>query len=99
MLFFGGKKLAEIYQNSEIPINVLNGIISTLKLKFNDINNNNVDVYFDYLISITKSKSFGLVKNFIKKSDKSEIEKMLNKIAELEISKKEECNQTIQLYK
>ena len=91
--------MAEIYQNSEIPINVLNGIISTLKLKFNDINNNNVDVYFDYLISITKSKSFGLVKNFIKKSDKSEIEKMFNKIAELDISKKEECNQAIQLYK
>lgn len=98
--YFGGKKITEIYANSEIPIAVLNGIIQSLQLKFNEIDKeDNCELYFDYLNSITKSKSFGLVKNFIKKKDKAELEKMINKIAELNNNKKEDCDNLLKLYK
>ncbi len=92
--------MADIYANSEIPIAVLNGIIQSLKSKFSEIEKeNNSELFFDYFNSITKSKSFGLVKNFIKKADKAEIEKILNKISELDNSKKEACDALIKLYK
>ncbi|MCQ2816924.1 MAG: tetratricopeptide repeat protein [archaeon] len=98
MKYFGGKKISQVYTNSEIPIAVLNGTILALKQNFGEIEKN-TELYFDYLQSLPKSKSFGLVKNFIKKADKAEIEKMLLKIAELDPSKKEECENIIKEYK
>ena len=96
--YFEGKTLGESYKNTEIPVPILNGIINCFKNRSDDILKYK-DLFLEYFDNICKSKSFGLVKNFIKKSDKELIRNLLNKISNDDSSKKELCDKLINEYK
>jgi hypothetical protein len=97
LIYFDGKTLAECYKNSEIPLNCLKAIINAFKDK--DISNKYKDMYFDYFNSLTKTKAFGLVKNFIKKNEREIIKENLKKISEIDENKKTEIEKLINEYK
>ena len=97
LIYFDGKTLAECYKNSEIPLNCLKAIINAFKDK--DISNKYKDMYFDYFNSLTKTKAFGLVKNFIKKNEREIIKENLKKISETDENKKTEIEKLINKYK
>jgi len=56
-------------------------------------------MYYDYFNSLTKTKAFGLVKNFIKKNDREIIKENLKKISETDENKKTEIEKLINEYK
>lgn len=96
--YFEGKKIETIYANSEIPFPVLNGIIQCLKSQIDNVKEYK-DLFYDYFKGFTKTKGFGLVKNFIKKTDREAIALILDKIVELDSSKKESCESLKNEYK
>ena len=96
--YFEGKTLGESYKNTEIPVPILNGIIKCFKNRSDNILKYK-DLFIEYFDNISKSKSFGLVKNFIKKSDKELIRDLLSKISNEDSSKKELCDKLINEYK
>ena len=96
--YFEGKSLGESYKNTEIPVPILNGIIKCFKNRSDNILKYK-DLFIEYFDNISKSKSFGLVKNFIKKSDKELIRDLLSKISNEDSSKKELCDKLINEYK
>lgn len=98
LIYFEGKNILESYKNTEIPVPVLNGIIKCFKNRSSDILSY-TNLFVDYFQGICKSKSFGLVKNFIKKSDKELIRNLLNKISENDSSKKELCDKLVNEFK
>ena len=72
MKYFDGNNLAVVYKNSELPVPVIKGIIKCFR-GLKDFNKEHKDMFLLYMDGITKTKSFGLVKNFIKKADKEYI--------------------------
>ena len=94
LIYFEGKTIADCYKNSEIPLNCLKGIINVFKNK--NVVDENFNLYFDYFWALTKTKSFGLVKNFIKRDEKEGIRENLRKIGEKEEIKKRYNNEEIE---
>lgn len=95
--FCGGKRIATIYSRSEIPFQVMNGIIKCLNTKAESIKDNN-NMFYDYFESFTKIKGFDLVKNFISKNDKNAIANMLDKIKEIDANKGGDCDKLKKMY-
>ena len=98
MKYFDGNNLADVYKNSEMPVPVIKGIIKCFK-SLKDMNKDNKDMFLLYMDGISKSKSFGLVKNFIKKADKDYIISTSEKILKEDNSKKDIVENIIKQFK
>ena len=88
MKYFDGNNLAVVYKNSELPVPVIKGIIKCFR-GLKDFNKEHKNIFLLYMDGITKTKSFGLVKNFIKKADKEYIISTSENILKEDSSKKE----------
>jgi hypothetical protein len=88
MKYFDGNNLAVVYKNSELPVPVIKGVIKCFR-GIKDFNKELKDMFLLYMDGITKTKSFGLVKNFIKKKDKEYIKSTSEEILKEDSSKKE----------
>lgn len=75
--FFTGKTMSNSYQVSEIPYQILAGVILCLR---SNLNEDNAELVVDYLRNIPKTKNFQLVKKFLKKSDKENIREICSKL-------------------
>ena len=88
MKYFEGKNLAIVYKNSELPVPVIKGVINCFRnLKI--MEKEHKEMFLIYMDGITKTKSFGLVKNFIKKADKEFIKTTVENILKEDSNKKE----------
>ena len=96
--YFDGNNLAIVYKNSELPVPVIKGVIKCFR-GIKDFNKENKDMFLLYMDGITKTKSFGLVKNFIKKADKEYIISTSENILKEDSSKKEIVENIIKQYK
>ena len=88
MKYFDGKNLAIVYKNSELPVPVIKGVINCFR-GLKKLEKEHKDMFLLYMDGITKTKSFGLVKNFIKKKDKEYIKTTSEEILKEDSSKKE----------
>ena len=88
MKYFDGKNLAIVYKNSELPVPVIKGVINCFR-GLKKMEKEHKDMFLLYMDGITKTKSFGLVKNFIKKKDKEYIKTTSEEILKEDSSKKE----------
>ena len=79
--FLGAKNFLSIYQKSDISYTILMSVIQTLKFGFNK--QEDIQFIVDFLINLTKTKNFNLMKKFLKKSDKEELKVFLSKLEEL----------------
>ena len=98
MKYFDGNNLAVVYKNSELPVPVIKGIIKCFR-GLKDFSKENKDMFLLYMDGITKTKSFGLVKNFIKKADKEYIISTSESILKEDSSKKEIVENITKQYK
>ncbi len=98
MKYFDGNNLAVVYKNSELPVPVIKGIIKCFR-GLKDFSKENKDMFLLYMDGITKTKSFGLVKNFIKKVDKEYIISTSESILKEDSSKKEIVENITKQYK
>ena len=98
MKYFDGNNLAVVYKNSELPVPVIKGVIKCFK-GIKDFNKELKDMFLLYMDGITKTKSFGLVKNFIKKVDKEYIISTSENILKEDSSKKEIVDNIIKQFK
>ena len=98
MKYFDGKNLAKVYKNSELPVPVIKGIIKCFKNK-KDLSDDEKEMFLDYMDGITKTKSFGLVKNFIKKDDKQFVSKLAEDILKEKENKKDLVENIMKEYK
>jgi hypothetical protein len=88
MKYFDGNNLAIVYKNSELPVPVIKGVINCFR-DLKKMEKEHKDMFLIYMDGITKTKSFGLVKNFIKKKDKEYIKTTAEEILKEDSSKKE----------
>ena len=88
MKYFDANNLAVVYKNSELPVPVIKGIINCFR-ELKKMEKEHKDMFLIYMDGITKTKSFGLVKNFIKKKDKEYIKTTAEEILKEDSSKKE----------
>ena len=88
MKYFDGNNLAIVYKNSELPVLVIKGVINCFR-DLKKMEKEHKDMFLIYMDGITKTKSFGLVKNFIKKKDKEYIKTKAEEILKDDSSKKE----------
>ena len=88
MKYFDGNNLAIVYKNSELPVPVIKGVINCFR-DLKKMEKEHKDMFLIYMDGITKTKSFGLVKNFIKKKDKEYIKTKAEEILKEDSSKKE----------
>ena len=88
MKYFDGNNLAIVYKNSELPVPVIRGVINCFR-DLKKMEKEHKDMFLIYMDGITKTKSFGLVKNFIKKKDKEYIKATAEEILKEDSSKKE----------
>ena len=88
MKYFDGNNLAIVYKNSELPVPVIKGVINCFR-DLKKMEKEQKDMFLIYMDGITKTKSFGLVKNFIKKKDKEYIKTKAEEILKDDSSKKE----------
>ena len=88
MKYFDGNNLAIVYKNSELPVPVIKGVINCFR-DLKKMEKEHKDMFLIYMDGITKTKSFGLVKNFIKKKDKEYIKTKAEEILKDDSSKKE----------
>ena len=98
MKYFDGKNLAKVYKTSELPVPVIKGIIKCFKNK-KDLSGDEKEMFLDYMDGITKTKSFGLVKNFIKKDDKQFVSKLAEDILKEKENKKDLVENIMKEYK
>ena len=98
MKYFDGNNLAVVYKNSELPVPVIKGVIKCFK-GIKDFNKELKDMFLLYMDGITKTKSFGLVKNFIKKVDKEYIISTSENILKEDSTKKEIVDNIIKQFK
>ena len=98
MKYFDGNNLGVVYKNSEMPVPVIKGIIKCFK-GLKDFNKENKDMFLLYMDGISKSKSFGLVKNFIKKADKEYIISTAENILKEDNSKKDIVENILKQFK
>ena len=98
MKYFDGNNLGVVYKNSEMPVPVIKGIIKCFK-GLKDFNKENKDMFLLYMDGISKSKSFGLVKNFIKKADKEYIITTAENILKEDNSKKDIVENILKQFK
>ena len=80
--------MAIVYKNSELPVPVIKGVINCFR-GLKKMEKEHKDMFLLYMDGITKTKSFGLVKNFIKKKDKEYIKTTSEEILKEDSSKKE----------
>ena len=78
MKYFDGNNLAIVYKNSELPVPVIKGVINCFR-DLKKMEKEHKDMFLIYMDGITKTKSFGLVKNFIKKKIKNILKQRLKK--------------------
>ena len=88
MKYFDGNNFAIVYKNSELPVPVIKGVINCFR-DLKKMEKEHKDMFLIYMDGITKTKSFGLVKNFIKKKDKEYIKTKAEEILKDDSSKKE----------
>ena len=88
MKYFDENNLAVVYKNSELPVPVIKGIINCFR-ELKKMEKEHKDMFLIYMDGITKTKSFGLVKNFIKKKDKEYIKTTAEEILKEDSTKKE----------
>ena len=88
MKYFDGNNLSIVYKNSELPVPVIKGVINCFR-GLKKMEKEQKDMFLVYMDGITKTKSFGLVKNFIKKKDKEYIKSTSEEILKEDSSKKE----------
>ena len=88
MKYFEGKNLAIVYKNSELPVAVIKGVINCFR-NLKNMEKEHKEMFLLYMDGITKTKSFGLVKNFIKKADKEYIKTTAENILKEDSNKKE----------
>ena len=88
MKYFDGNNLAIVYKNSELPVPVIKGVINCFR-DLKKMEKEHKDMFLIYMDGITKTKSFGLVRNFIKKKDKEYIKTKAEEILKDDSSKKE----------
>ena len=88
MKYFDANNLAVVYKNSELPVPVIKGIINCFR-ELKKMEKEHKDMFLIYMDGITKTKSFGLVKNFIKKKDKEYIKTTAEEILKEDSTKKE----------
>ena len=88
MKYFDGNNLAIVYKNSELPVPVIKGVINCFR-DLKKMEKEHKEMFLIYMDGITKTKSFGLVKNFIKKKDKEYIKTKAEEILKDDSSKKE----------
>jgi hypothetical protein len=69
--YLESSSLCNLYKNSELSYQIMMGILLTLKHNASD--EESVKVVISYLQDITKTKNFGLIKKFFKKSDKEDL--------------------------
>jgi len=86
--YFDGKNLAIVYKNSELPVAVIKGVINCFR-NLKNMEKEHKEMFLLYMDGITKTKSFGLVKNFIKKADKEYIKTTAENILKEDSNKKE----------
>ena len=98
MKYFDGNNLGVVYKNSEMPVPVIKGIIKCFK-GLKDFNKENKDMFLLYMDGISKSKSFGLVKNFIKKADKEYITSTAENILKEDNNKKDIVENILKQFK
>ena len=98
MKYFDGNNLAIVYKNSELPVPVIKGIIKCYK-GIKNFTKEFKDMFLLYMDGITKTKSFGLVKNFIKKVDKEYIISTSENILKEDSTKKEIVDNIIKQFK
>ena len=98
MKYFDGNNLAVVYKNSELPVPVIKGVIKCFR-GIKDFNKELKDMFLLYMDGITKTKSFGLVKNFIKKVDKEYIISTSENILKEDSTKKEIVDNIIKQFK
>ena len=87
MKYFDGNNLAIVYKNSELPVPVIKGVINCFR-DLKKMEKEHKDMFLIYMDGITKTKSFGLVKNFIKKKDKEYIKTTAEEILKEDSNKK-----------
>ena len=88
MKYFEGKNLAIVYKNSELPVPVIKGVINVFR-GLKKMEKDEKEMFLIYMDGITKTKSFGLVKNFIKKVDKEYIKTTAEEILKEDSNQKE----------
>ena len=88
MKYFEGKNLAIVYKNSELPVPVIKGVINCFR-GLKKMEKDEKEMFLIYMDGITKTKSFGLVKNFIKKVDKEYIKTTAEEILKEDSNQKE----------
>ena len=98
MKYFDGNNLGVVYKNSEMPVPVIKGIINCFK-GLKDFNKENKEMFLLYMDGISKSKSFGLVKNFIKKADKEYIISTAENILKEDNNKKDIVENILKQFK
>ena len=94
MKYFEGKNLAIVYKNSELPVPVIKGVINCFR-GLKKMEKDEKEMFLIYMDGITKTKSFGLVKNFIKKVDKEYIKTTAEEILKEDSNQKELVNNII----
>ena len=94
MKYFEGKNLAIVYKNSELPVPVIKGVINVFR-GLKKMEKDEKEMFLIYMDGITKTKSFGLVKNFIKKVDKEYIKTTAEEILKEDSNQKELVNNII----
>lgn len=98
MKYFDGNNLSIVYKNSELPVPVIKGVIKCFR-GLKEMNKEYKEMFLIYMDGITKTKSFGLVKNFIKKNDREYIINTSENILKEDSSKKEIVENIIKEFK
>ena len=98
MRYFDGNNLANVYKNSELPVPVIKGMIKCFR-GIKELSKEDKEMFLIYMDGITKTKSFGLVKNFIKKADKEYIITTSEAILKDDPAKKEIVENITKQYK
>ena len=98
MKYFDGNNLSVVYKNSELPVQVIKGVIKCFR-SLKEMSKEIKEMFLIYMDGITKTKSFGLVKNFIKKNDKEYIINTSENILKEDSSKKEIVENIIKEFK
>ena len=98
MKYFDGNNLSVVYKNSELPVPVIKGMIKCFR-GLKEMSKEYKEMFLIYMDGITKTKSFGLVKNFIKKNDREYIINTSENILKEDSSKKEIVENIIKEFK
>lgn len=97
MCNFKAENFVKAYSSTQISIPVLNGMIEAF-IQQKDLFDNHKEMFIDYCIAITKTKSFSLVKDFMKKKDREFIKLSAETIQQSNKGKENQYQQIIQAY-